>query len=145
MAALAAEPSHAGALAELGVLYRGCGLLPEAAAALRAAAAVRPDDAAVQQALAVVLTDLGAILHALVSPLCASLTGILDKTGCTEGPRQAASLALASSSAQGGDVVKPAGDWRRTGVPWGQCWQAKWSQGKQRRRLTAGCAAQARS
>lgn len=61
MAALAAEPAHAGALVELGALYRGCGLLPEAAAALRAAAAARPRDGAVAHALAVVLTDLGAL------------------------------------------------------------------------------------
>lgn len=60
-AALAAEPGHAGALAELGALYRGCGLLPEAVATLRAAAAARPGDPPTQQALAVVLTDLGAL------------------------------------------------------------------------------------
>ena len=60
-AALAAEPRHAGALTELGALYRGCGLLPEAVATLRAAAAARPGDAAMQHALAVVLTDLGVL------------------------------------------------------------------------------------
>lgn len=60
-AALAAEPGHAGALAELGALYRGCGLLPEAVATLRAAAAARPGDPLTQHELAVVLTDLGTL------------------------------------------------------------------------------------
>ncbi|KAK9823008.1 hypothetical protein WJX81_006345 [Elliptochloris bilobata] len=59
MAALAAEPGHAGALLELGSLYRVSGLLPEAAAVLRGVAAAQPGDAPTQHALAVVLTDLG--------------------------------------------------------------------------------------
>ena len=66
-AALAAEPGHAGALAELGALYRGCGLLPEAVATLRAAAAARPGDPPTQHALAVVLTDLGALRRLMIA------------------------------------------------------------------------------
>ena len=59
MGALAQQPANVEALVACAELHKACGLLADAATALKAARDAAPDNVSVARALAIVLTDLG--------------------------------------------------------------------------------------
>ena len=58
-AAVAAQPTHVGALVACATVYRRCGQLPSAVATLEKARKIAPTDATVQQAYARAVNALG--------------------------------------------------------------------------------------